>query len=194
MAGSGFDLYGVYTKFVQQLMERYPWVTKYTIINEALVTTMFCGEFGIWYPFKKGKKSFYQMLLPVATAIRDISVLLEKKGIQHWLMDSCDWDTLVTRPNRRIDPQGIFSLDEQFNRHSSEFSNTIAAIAAGKISSKDIPAYRFRPPLSVQMKGFIAGPMQQYAWKEPLPTVPVHQKEEQVISKKLIYENCLRDN
>ena len=328
------DFVEVYTKFVQQLMEHYPWVTKYTIINEALVTTMFCGEFGIWYPFKKGRKTFYQMLLPVAQAIRDISLLLETKGVQHWWMDSCevhrgydpasrkfakqrnlerfqlldlllgrinsnhplyqdflkgmtpaditpfaenpavihclgldyyahselewvtkktkkagfrrrqtlypvgfakialqyveryqlpimlgetnirgcitdritwlkymlaqceaiasilterqidfyglcwyplidccDWDTLVTQPNRRIDPQGIFSLDEHFNRHSSEFSSTVAAVAAGKISSQDIPAYRFRPPLSVQMKGFINGPMKRYSWKEPLPAV-----------------------
>ena len=324
----------VYTRFVQQLMAQYPWVTKYTIINEALVTTMFCGEFGIWYPFKKGKKTFYQMLLPVAQAIRDISVLLEKKGMQHWWMDSCevhrgydpasrdfaehrnlerfqlldlllgkvtvdhplyqsflkgmtpadiapfaenpavihrlgldyyahselewvskktkkagfrrrqtlypvgfsnialayaeryplpimlgetnlrgcitdritwlkymlgqceelsqalaereidfyglcwyplidccDWDTLVTQPNRRIDPQGIFSLDENFNRHGSEFSSSVAAVAAGKMSAADIPAYRFQPPLNVQLKGFIHGPMQRYAWQEPLPAV-----------------------
>ena len=328
------DFVDVYTKFVQRLMEEYPWATKYTIINEALVTTMFCGEFGIWYPFKKGKPSFYRMLIQVARAIRDISVLLEKKGLQHWWMDSCevhrgydptsrdfaeqrnlerfelldlllgkvtanhplyqnflkgmepadiaqfaeqpvvihclgldyyahselewisgkskksrfirrrtlypvgftktaleyveryklpvmlgetnlrgfvtdritwfkymlaqceelsrllaereidfygicwyplidccDWDTLVTQPNRRIDPQGIFSLDVNFDRYASEFSRTVAAVAAGKISSKEVPAYRFRSPLSVQLQGFINGPMQRYAWQEPLPAV-----------------------
>jgi hypothetical protein len=50
--------------------------------------------------------------------------------------------------NYRIDRQGIFWLDERRQtRHDSELSDIFTALARGQITSKDIPAYRFLPPL-----------------------------------------------
>jgi len=46
-------------------MERYPWVTQYTLFNEPYLTAQFCGEFGIWFPFRSGGPSFVAMLLNV---------------------------------------------------------------------------------------------------------------------------------
>ncbi|MGZ3298792.1 MAG: family 1 glycosylhydrolase, partial [Asticcacaulis sp.] len=37
--------------FAARCGERYPWVKHYTLFNEPYLTTQFCGEFGIWFPY-----------------------------------------------------------------------------------------------------------------------------------------------
>lgn len=81
-------------------------------------------------------------------------------------VDSTDWDTLVTEANYRIDPQGVFWLDERREtRHASEFSEIFTALARGQITSKDIPAYRFLPPLDEALKDFLPL-MEHWDWIE----------------------------
>lgn len=81
-------------------------------------------------------------------------------------VDSTDWDTLVTEANRRVDPQGIFWLDERRKtRHDSELSDIFTALARGQISSKDIPAYRFLAPLDKTLEGFLPL-MRHWDWTE----------------------------
>lgn len=83
-------------------------------------------------------------------------------------IDSTDWDTLVTEANGRVDPQGIFWLDERCEkRNASELSEIFAALARGQITSKDIPAYHFLPPLDRTLKDFLPL-MAHWDWKEPL--------------------------
>jgi beta-glucosidase/6-phospho-beta-glucosidase/beta-galactosidase len=63
-------------------------------------------------------------------------------------IDSTDWCSLVTKANCNIDPQGIYWLEKgTLRRNASELSEIFAALARGQITSKDIPAYRFRPPV-----------------------------------------------
>jgi beta-glucosidase/6-phospho-beta-glucosidase/beta-galactosidase len=82
-------------------------------------------------------------------------------------IDSTDWDSLVTKANGNIDPQGIYWLDKDLNRHASELSDIFSALAWGQITSKDIPAYRFQAPLDNILKGFFPL-MQHWEWKEPI--------------------------
>jgi hypothetical protein len=58
-------------------------------------------------------------------------------------VDSTDWNSLVCRASRDIDPQGIYWLDRSFNRNSSELSEIYAALARGEMAPGDIPAYPF---------------------------------------------------
>ena len=100
--------------------------------------------------------------------------LLEPRGIPFkgfcWypFIDSTDWCSLVTQANCNIDPQGIFWLDcRSRKRNPSELSEIYKALALGQITSKDIPAYRFREPLDQQLKNFLPM-MDHWQWREPL--------------------------
>jgi beta-glucosidase/6-phospho-beta-glucosidase/beta-galactosidase len=83
------------------------------------------------------------------------------------LIDSCDWCSLVREANGAIDPQGIFYLDEQRRRHASELSEIFAALARGEITSaRQIPAYRFQPPVDEHLNAFLPM-MRHWDWREP---------------------------
>jgi hypothetical protein len=58
-------------------------------------------------------------------------------------IDSTDWSSLVREANRAIDPQGVYSLDSDFERRGSELSRLFAALAKGEATWADIPAYPF---------------------------------------------------
>ncbi len=62
-------------------------------------------------------------------------------------IDSTDWDSLVRKPRRAIDPQGIYWLSERFDRVGSEMSRLYAALARGEVTAADLPAYRFEDPV-----------------------------------------------
>ncbi|HYF01855.1 MAG TPA: SDR family oxidoreductase, partial [Patescibacteria group bacterium] len=49
--------------------ERFPWVEKFTPINEPLTTARFSGLYGIWYPHEKSDFAFLKMLLNQCRAI-----------------------------------------------------------------------------------------------------------------------------
>jgi beta-glucosidase/6-phospho-beta-glucosidase/beta-galactosidase len=82
-------------------------------------------------------------------------------------IDSTDWCSLVREAKGCIDPQGIYWLDNDFNRNASELSDIFAALARGEMTSADIPAYRFQPPLDHQLAGFMPM-MSHWEWKMPL--------------------------
>jgi beta-glucosidase/6-phospho-beta-glucosidase/beta-galactosidase len=81
-------------------------------------------------------------------------------------IDSTDWCSLVREANGFIDPQGIFYLDERFRRCESELSEIFAALAQGKITSQDIPAYHFQSPIDEQLRG-LQPLMAHWDWKMP---------------------------
>jgi len=60
-------------------------------------------------------------------------------------IDSTDWSSLVRTARRDIDPQGIYWLDEAFERNASELSSTYAALAQGRLPTAGIPAPGFDP-------------------------------------------------
>jgi beta-glucosidase len=82
-------------------------------------------------------------------------------------IDSTDWCSLVREASGKIDPQGIYHLDcMSLRRNDSELSEIFAALAAGAISSKDVPAYRFQSPLDTELAGFLPL-VKHWQWREP---------------------------
>ena len=97
---------------------------------------------------------------------------LERKNIPFqgfcWypFIDSTDWCSLVRRADGKVDPQGIYHLCGKLQRNASELSEIFASLACGAISSEDIPAYRFEPPLDMELAGF-SPLMKHWRWREP---------------------------
>ena len=83
-------------------------------------------------------------------------------------IDSMDWDTLLARADRHIDPVGVYWLDDQLKRQRSQMSDAYA-LAAGGASSEALPAYQFQPPLDRWLRGLLPQ-MSHWAWQEPSDT------------------------
>jgi dTDP-4-dehydrorhamnose reductase len=49
--------------YARQVATRYPWVTRYTPVNEPLTTARFAGLYGHWYPHAKDARTFLALLL-----------------------------------------------------------------------------------------------------------------------------------
>ena len=58
-------------------------------------------------------------------------------------IDSTDWSSLVRQANRHLDPQGVCSLDEGFDRRRSALTALFADLACGRMGAADLPAYPF---------------------------------------------------
>jgi hypothetical protein len=57
-------------EYVLAVLERYgDLIQAVTVFNEPYLTTQFCGEYGIWYPFRNTTQHFVAMLIKVATAV-----------------------------------------------------------------------------------------------------------------------------
>ena len=57
-------------------------MTKYTVINEPLATTLFCSFTGMWYPYRASDRDFVAMSLQVARCISECSRDLKRKNEQ----------------------------------------------------------------------------------------------------------------
>ncbi|MBW3613734.1 MAG: family 1 glycosylhydrolase [Actinobacteria bacterium] len=80
-------------------------------------------------------------------------------------IDSADWDSLLFHCDGNIDPVGVFWLDAQLHRRPSSMSRSFALAASG-VPARQLPAYRFQPPVSEWMKGFLPY-MQHWEWQDP---------------------------
>jgi dTDP-4-dehydrorhamnose reductase len=56
--------------FAREVAERYPWVTRYTPVNEPLTTARFSALYGAWYPHLRDDAAFLRATLNQARAIR----------------------------------------------------------------------------------------------------------------------------
>ena len=80
-------------------------------------------------------------------------------------IDSTDWCSLVREAKGKIDPQGIYHLDgANLRRNASELSEIFNALAIGAISSDEIPAYPFLPPVDRELAGFLPL-MKHWRWR-----------------------------
>ena len=71
-------------------------------------------------------------------------------------IDATDWDSLCTVANRHVCPMGIWSLDKDCKeRRPSELSDWYVRLAKGEATSRDLPAYRFLPPLDHDLRGYL---------------------------------------
>jgi dTDP-4-dehydrorhamnose reductase len=56
--------------FAREVAERYPWVTRWTPVNEPLTTARFSALYGAWYPHVRDDASFIRATLNQVRAIR----------------------------------------------------------------------------------------------------------------------------
>lgn len=56
--------------FAARVAERYPWVTRYTPVNEPLTTARFAGLYGVWYPHERSPGAMLRALLTQIRATR----------------------------------------------------------------------------------------------------------------------------
>ena len=82
-------------------------------------------------------------------------------------VDSCDWDSLLTRSSGNVDPVGVYWLDGQLERRPSSMSASYA-MAAGGTPAAELPAYRFQPPVSEWLRGWLPQ-MSHWIWQDPPP-------------------------
>ncbi len=82
-----------YVDFVLAFARRYPQVTRFTHINEPLVTSWFCGHEGVWHPKLTGDRPFVGMILNCAEAICRIDRALraDRDDIVFVHVESCEW-------------------------------------------------------------------------------------------------------
>jgi beta-glucosidase/6-phospho-beta-glucosidase/beta-galactosidase len=83
-------------------------------------------------------------------------------------IDSCDWDSLLTRSSGSVDPVGVYWLDEHLDRRPSSMSSAYVRAAAGAPAA-DLPAYRFQPPVAGWLKGWLPQ-MSHWEWQDPPPS------------------------
>jgi dTDP-4-dehydrorhamnose reductase len=57
-------------RYARQFAERYPWIRRYTPVNEPLTTARFSALYGHWYPHKADDRSFLRAVLNQCRAIR----------------------------------------------------------------------------------------------------------------------------
>jgi dTDP-4-dehydrorhamnose reductase len=56
-------------EYARAVAARYPWVRRYTPVNEPLTTARFSGLYGHWYPHRADAPSFIRMLLTECRAV-----------------------------------------------------------------------------------------------------------------------------
>lgn len=82
-------------------------------------------------------------------------------------VDSCDWDSLLARPARRIDPVGVWALEPDGTTRRTSMTLAWEAAAAGAPVSL-LPAYRFQQPVASRLAGFLPQ-MSHWPWTDPPP-------------------------
>jgi hypothetical protein len=89
-------------------------------------------------------------------------------------VDSCDWDSLLARPARRVDPVGVVSLGDDGQRQNTVFTEAWEAALAG-VATAELPAYRFQAPCDSQLAGLLPG-LAHWDWQDPPPSCVVEPK------------------
>lgn len=82
-------------------------------------------------------------------------------------IDSCDWDTLLRLCRGSIDPVGVYWLDHALERRTSSMSHAYGLAAVGA-PARELPAYRFQPPVSTWLEGWTRH-VPHWTWEEPPP-------------------------
>ena len=63
-------------RYAREVARRYPWVTRFTPVNEPLTTARFSGLYGLWYPHRRDERAFARAFLNqclgIAAAMRAI--------------------------------------------------------------------------------------------------------------------------
>ena len=79
-------------------------------------------------------------------------------------IDSADWGSLLHRCEGRVDPVGVWWLDERLDRRPSAMSDAWAIAARGGRAA-DLPAYRFAEPVATWLRGYLPQ-MAHWDWQD----------------------------
>ncbi len=71
-----------YRAFLNALAARYPWVRRYTPVNEPMLTALFCGRLGIWHPQGRKNSTFLRMLLNLGRVYAIVTEDLRRRNDQ----------------------------------------------------------------------------------------------------------------
>ena len=55
--------------YAARVASRYPWVDRYTPVNEPVTTALFSGLYGVWYPHERSDRAFATALLAQCRAV-----------------------------------------------------------------------------------------------------------------------------
>ena len=85
--------------FAEIVAERYPWVDRYTPINEPLTTARFATLYGLWYPHKTSPGAFARAMIVQARAIAQAMRAIRRVAPSAQLVQTEDLGkTYATRP------------------------------------------------------------------------------------------------
>jgi hypothetical protein len=114
--------------------------------------------------FASDRVSWLKYTLEQCERARDAGVAFEGYC---WFpfVDSADWASLLARAEGIVDPVGVYWLDEHYDRRPSSMSDAYRLVASGATSSS-LPAYRFRPPVSEWLQGWLPH-MDRWEWRDP---------------------------
>jgi len=103
----------LYVSFLAQVLERYPWIDRYTVFNEPLATTVLCSLMGTWYPYKASDAAFARMAIQVSRAICAGSRLIRSYNpeIQLVRVDTGEYHHAL---DREAEPWAVFCNERRF--------------------------------------------------------------------------------
>jgi dTDP-4-dehydrorhamnose reductase len=97
LADPAFPL--LFQAFATQVAVRYPWISKWTPINEPLTTARFSGLYGIWYPHARNEAQFWAMLLNQIDAVRLAMAAIRKIRPDAELIQTEDLGQILSTPD-----------------------------------------------------------------------------------------------
>lgn len=136
--------------------------------------------------YSSDRASWLKYTLEQSEAARDAGI--DVRGYCWFpFVDSCDWDSVLTDHKGNIDPVGVYWLDSERERHRSCMSDSYALAATGAPAA-ELPAYRFREPVSTWLAGWLPQ-MAHWDWQDPpvydtdppLPTGPIELRIEDAV-------------
>jgi beta-glucosidase/6-phospho-beta-glucosidase/beta-galactosidase len=74
------DFVALYSRFIDEISNRYDWIRRYTVINEPLATSIFCSYTGMWHPHRASDQDYVAMTLQVARCMSSCISLLRRKS------------------------------------------------------------------------------------------------------------------
>ena len=85
--------------FAQAVAARYPWITRYTPVNEPLTTARFSALYGLWYPHAKDDVAFATALFNQCAAIARAMDAVRTVNPQAQLVQTEDLGKVYSTPN-----------------------------------------------------------------------------------------------
>jgi dTDP-4-dehydrorhamnose reductase len=100
------------SEYASAFAERYPWVRRYTPINEPLTTARFAALYGHWYPHRRDDRSFVAALLNQCDAIAGAMAAIRRRVPDAELVQTEDAGS--TRSTPQVAAQAAFESERRW--------------------------------------------------------------------------------